>query len=266
MVVLEGIAYDEFVAHATRIDPALMKKEEREAKQKKKTTTSASTSSTVSKDSKSSTTQSTTQSASYRFRLTSFSKPSSPARKPALKELKPEVSRQEADRRGLCRNCNERDVRHDCPKFQQSRQQPATNAISIIPPETTLSRFDQVRLRTANKVRQEYAVKETGSYRDAALGQPKLEAPSWSVDTKIAISAPDHQDLSHSSTSESPSLPRLEEPFVRRIRINSAEARFLVDTGASGNFVSSHFTFVDFLKHRLCDSHPAGCQGFAAEM
>ena len=49
-------------------------------------------------------------------------------------------------------------------------------------------------------------------------------------------------------------LPRLEEPFVARIRINNVEARCLIDTGASGDFVSSHFTFVNRLKHRKLDS------------
>src|ERR1700685_2529294 len=93
MIVFEGVPYAEFVNHATRIDPALLKKRQERAKKPSATT--------VSKDSKSSS-QSGTQpssqsSSSRRFRPTSSSKRSYPARKPAIKELKPEISRQEHD-------------------------------------------------------------------------------------------------------------------------------------------------------------------------
>jgi hypothetical protein len=48
--------------------------------------------------------------------------------------LKPEIPRQEADRRGLCRHCKERGhLRRDFPKLQQaqSRQTPAANPLSL---------------------------------------------------------------------------------------------------------------------------------------
>ena len=128
-------------------------------------------------------------------------KRSAPARKPAVKELRPETSRQEADRLGLCRHCKEAGhFRRDCPKLQQSRQQPASNAISLISSEMMRIAFHQIRLSTVNKVRQGYVVKDTRSYRDAVLEKPKLEA---SVDKrKIAMSTGHHQNLSRASTSK----------------------------------------------------------------
>ena len=243
MIIFEGMEYDDFVQVAVRVDPALMKK--RKEKQRKKSTASVSTS-TVSKDSGQSTSQSSPQ--SRRFRPSKLnSRHSPPSRKPVVKDLRPEITRQEADRLGLCRHCKESGhMRRNCPKLQTSRQLPASNAISIRSSDATQTGHDQAPLPTVNRIRQGYAVKDARTYRDAALGRPsmpKLEAPSWSVDaTKLPIET---KDDSAAST-----LPRLEEPFIARIRINNVEARCLIDTGASGDFVSSHFTYTNRLKHR----------------
>jgi hypothetical protein len=230
MLVFPGVSYDQFAPTAARIDPPLMKtRKERQAKDGKKTSTSDSTFSVVGKG-KGSKPQ---QSSGAQYCPTSGSKCSVFA----FKELKPEVSRQEVDRLSL------KEVGHfrrDCPKLQQS----ASNTISFMAPLDLGDCYDQIPFPTINKVRQGYAVKDTRSYRDAALGKPKLEAPAWSVDKeKIATQAED-QDSSHSST-----LPRLEESFITRIRINNVEARCLIDIGASGDFISSHFTFLNRLKH-----------------
>jgi hypothetical protein len=242
MLVFTGVSYDQFAATAARIDPSLMKaRKERQVKEGKKASASNSTPSVVGKG-KASKPQ---QSSGARYRRTSGSKRSVPARKSAVKELKPEISRQEADRLGLCRHCKEAGhFRRDCPKLQQSRQQPASNAISFTTPLDLRESYDQIPFPTVNKVRQGYAVKDTRSCRDAALGKPKLEAPSWSVDKKKVATQAEDQGSSHSST-----LPILEEPFITRIRINNVEARCLIDTGASGDFISSHITFVNRLKH-----------------
>ena len=240
MVVFEGIPYDEFVDHATHIDPALMKKrQEREAKEKK------SNSATVSQGNKASTSRhAPPDSNRRRFRPTSSSKP---ARKPAVKELRPEITRAECDRRGLCRHCKEAGhLRRDCPELR--RVQPSAHALDLH------DAFEQVPLRpTVNKVRQGYAVKDTRSYRDAALGKPRLEAPSWSVDKAKIVKSGDHAPNISIETNDhepDPELPRLEEPLIARIRINGVEARCLINTGASGDFVSSHFAFVSRLKAR----------------
>jgi Reverse transcriptase (RNA-dependent DNA polymerase)/Retroviral aspartyl protease/Zinc knuckle len=241
MLVFTGVPMKEFAAHAARIDPQLMKaRRERKAKDSKKSTASDSAS-TVSKVNKSGTSQSATQLSIGNRRFRS-SKRSSPARKPVVKELRPEITRQEADRRGLCRHCKESGhLRRDCPKLQQA-QQPSANAIySLIPPEAMRSAFRQAPLPVINKIRQGYAVKDTRSYRDVTLGKPKLEVPSWSIDKKTPIVT-------------SPVLPRLEEPLIARVRINNVESRCLIDTGASGDFVSSHFTFINRLKHRKLGS------------
>ena len=248
MIIFEGAKYKDFVEVATRVDPALMKK--RRERQRKKSTAPTSTS-TVNKDSKQSPSQSSSQSRRYKP-----SKSSSPSKKPAVKELKPEVTRQEADRLGLCRHCKEPGhIRRNCPKLQTARQQPASNAISILTPPDSQSGFDQARIPTVNKVRQGYAVKDTRTYRDAALGKPRLEAPSWSIDkSQLSIATKGSSSASTSAASTESALPRLEEPFVARIWINNAEARCLIDTGASGDFVSSHFTYTNHLKHRKLDS------------
>jgi hypothetical protein len=161
--------------------------------------------------------------------------------------LKPEISRQEADCRGLCRHRKEYGrLRRDCPKLWQ---QPTANAMSLIPDlraafEQVPLPSGQIRLPTVNKLRQGYAVK------DATLDKPKLQTP---VDKeKIAIATGEQHDSTHSSTLSS--LPKLEEPVVAQIRINNVEARCLIDTKASGDFISSHVTFVNHLKHRKLDS------------
>jgi hypothetical protein len=95
MLVFTDITYQQFAASAARIDPPLMKaRKKRQAKEGKRTSTSDSASSTINKGNKSSSSQ---QSSSARYRLTSGSKHSTPARRPVVKELKPEISRQEAD-------------------------------------------------------------------------------------------------------------------------------------------------------------------------
>jgi Retrotransposon gag protein/Retroviral aspartyl protease/Zinc knuckle len=252
MVVFEGVPYDDFVDHATRIDPALFKKrQEKEPKEKK----SASSSSTVSHGNKATTSQSTSSSTDNRrrFRPTSASKRSSPARKPVIKELRPEISRAECDKRGLCRHCKKPGhIRRDCSELQkaQQAQQPLANAVTIALAYDT---FGQAPVPTVNKVHRGYAVKDTRSYRDAALGKPKLEAPSWSVDKRKLGESSEVKNISNGTGDPAPSeepLPRLEEPLIARIRINGVEARCLVDTGASGDFVSSQFTYVNRLKHR----------------
>lgn len=103
MIVFEGVPYDDFVAHVTRIDPVLLKK--RKERSKKSPTSSSST---ARKDKRSGNAQSNAQSTpSRRFRPSNSSRRAVPARKPAVKELRPEISRQGADRRGLCRHCKE---------------------------------------------------------------------------------------------------------------------------------------------------------------
>jgi hypothetical protein len=80
---------------------------------------------------------------------------------------------------------------------------------------------------------------------------PKLEAPSWLVDaTKLPIETKD--DSASPSLPTSSTLSRLEEPFIALIRINNVEARFLIDTGVSGDFISSHFTYANRLKPKDC--------------
>ena len=261
MLVFTGVPMEEFAAHASRIDPQLLKaRKDRKAKDSKKSaaTDSASTSaSTVSKSGRSN----TSQSSGARYRPTSGDRRSAPARKPAVKELKPEISRQEADRLGLCRHCKEPGhVRRNCPKLAKgsgtstSSAYPASNAITLVPRNVMKDAFYQLRLPTVNKVRQGYAVKDARTYKEAAMGKspsPALEAPSWSIEKKVLpISTGDHRDHQTLATS----LPRLEEPFIARISINNVPARCLIDTGASGDFVSTHFTFVNRLKHRKLDA------------
>jgi hypothetical protein len=60
----------------------------------------------------------------------------------------------------------------------------------------------------------------------------------------------DISNVSNGTENSAEPLPRLEEPLIARIHINNVEARCLIDTGASGDFVSSQFTFVNRLKHR----------------
>ncbi len=74
-----------------------------------------------------------------------------------------------------------------------------------------------------------------------------------SVDaSKLSIEPKDNSATPSSSTSSA--LPRFEEPFIAWIRINNVEACCLIDTGASGDFVSSHFAYTNHLKHRKLDS------------
>jgi hypothetical protein len=252
MVVFEGVPYDDFVDHATRIDPALFRKRQEIGKDKKSSSTVSHTTSKAGTLSQSAPSSNDNR---RRFRPTSVSKRSSPARKPVIKELRLEISRAECDKRGLCRFCKKPGhVRRDCTELQKvlQAQQPSANAIHV-PNIPMHDAFDQLPIPTVNKVRG-YAVKDTRSYRDATLGKPKLVAPSWSIDRKkLGEAKKDISNVSNGTETPAPgddSLPRLEEPLIVRIHINNVEARCLIDTGASGDFVSSQFTFVNRLKHR----------------
>lgn len=120
MLIFTDIPYEQFAATAARINPSLIKtRKEKQVKEDKKTSTSDSTSCAVSK-SKSNTSQ---QSSGARYRPTSGSKHLSSTTKPTVKELNPEISRQEADRLHFCRHCKEAGhLRRNCPKLQSSKK------------------------------------------------------------------------------------------------------------------------------------------------
>jgi Retrotransposon gag protein len=132
MIVFEGVPYDAFVDHATRIDPALLKKRQERDSGKDKKPPSSSTINPAT--SKAGTPSQATSDNRRRFRPTSASKRSSPARKPFVKELRPEITRAECDKRGLCRYCKKPGhVRRDCLELQkaQQAQAPSANAIAM---------------------------------------------------------------------------------------------------------------------------------------
>ena len=98
--------------------------------------------------------------------------------------------------------------------------------------------------------RQGHPILQRRGVGEAEAGSPFM-VRRQKKDCNVDWRSPKFESLSNPASS---SLPRLEEPFVARIRINNIEARCLIDTGASGDFVSSHFTFVNRLKHRKLDS------------
>src|SRR5437667_1223563 len=234
MLVHEGLDYDEFVSKASRIDQVLIKNRKKDKTQP----------TTVSKEPKEGTWRD--QQSNQRFRRSSSSYQHSARPKESVKELKPEISRQEADRLGLCRHCKESGhFRRECPRLHSRK--PAMNAISVMPSShPDQAKQDQPQIPTVNKVRQGYAVKDARTYREALVGKPanpRLEAPSWSVSASNIPNQTGHHDQ-----------PRLEEPFVANVLINNVKARRLIDTGASGDFVSSHFAYVNRVKHRKLGS------------
>ena len=143
-------------------------------------------------------------------------------------------------------------MRKDCPKLLKKKRQLQANSIDIDAEENSAlltPQINQVRpqIPTVNKVRQGYAAKDARTYKDALLGKkttPKLEAPSWSINKdKIPIQTGDAMNVNNG-------LPPLEETFIANLPINGVKARCLIDSGASGDFLSSHFAYVNRVKHR----------------
>jgi transposase InsO family protein len=239
MLVHEGMEYDDFVAKASRIDQALPKsKKEKEGKDEK----DAGRDGRDRKDGKDGKDGKDTRSGNRRR----FEKSTSTTTKPRIAELKPEITYDEVRKLGLCRYCKEKGhMRKDCPKLKKTNPQVNSIVININPSHPPQIHREHHRLPTVNKIRQGYATKDARSYRDAALGRtpaPKLEAPSWSVNRKE--DRQDHQNISMAD------LPALEEPFIANFTINNTRARCLIDTGASGDFLSTHFAHVNKVRHR----------------
>jgi hypothetical protein len=138
-------------------------------------------------------------------------------------------------------------MRKDCSKLKKTTNPQANSiVININPSHLPQIHREHHRLPIVNKIRQGYATKNARSYRDAALGRipaPKLEALSWSVNHKK--DRRDHQNISNVAN-----LLALEESFIANFTINNTRARCLIDTSASGDFLSIHFAHINKVKHR----------------
>jgi hypothetical protein len=209
ILVHEGMEYDDFVSKASRIDQALPKsKKEKDSKEEKDRDSRGGRDGRDGKDGKD-TRNTRTGNRPRRFdrNQRSSTSTSSSTTKPNIAELKPEIGYDEVREFGLFCHCKEKGhMRKDCPKLKKTGPQVNSVTININSSHPPQSHRDHHRLRTINKIRQGYTIKDARSYnarsynarsyKDAILGRkpvPKLEAPSWSIKQ-------DHQTIANSTS------------------------------------------------------------------